>query len=72
MGRRAKRGGAGGGLEGKGGRRGGRNMDRLPSIGAPTGDQTWNLVLCPDWVSIQPPFGVQDRAQPMEQVRRIV
>ena len=34
-----------------------RNIDRLPPIHVPIGDQTWNLGMCPDQELNLQPFG---------------
>ena len=39
-----------------------RNIDRLPPIHAPTGDQTCNLGMCPDQGSSLQHFGAWDYA----------
>ena len=41
-----------------------RNINPLPLICAPTGDQTYNLGMCPDRESNPQPFGVWDDATP--------
>ena len=40
------------------------NISQLPvqEAHAPSGDQTHNPGVCPDWKSVLRPFGVQDRA----------
>ena len=38
------------------------NTDQLPLIHAPTGDQTCNLGVCPDWRSKTQSSGVRDDA----------
>ena len=43
-----------------------RNIDRLPLAHAPTGDQTHNPGLCPDWKLNWQPFALQDDAPPAE------
>ena len=45
-----------------GGWEGERNIDQLPPIRTPTGDQTHNLGMCPDQESNPQAFGVQDSA----------
>ena len=59
--------------EGKEGRKRGRetsmcerNIDWLPLLCAPIGDQTHNLSMCRDWESNQWPFSLWDDAQPTE------
>ena len=42
-----------------GGRERERNIDKLPVVCAPTGDQTLNLGMCPDQQSNPQPFGLQ-------------
>ena len=37
-----------------------RNINQLPPVHAPTGNQTCNLGLCPDQRWNPQPFGVQD------------
>ena len=41
-----------------------RNMDQLPPLRAPTGDQTCNLVMCPDWGLNPRPFVVLQPTEP--------
>ena len=43
-----------------------RNIDWLPSVHAPSGHQTCNPGMCPDWESNQWPFSLLDEAQPTE------
>ena len=61
--------------EGERGREGGgdrerhinmRNINRLPLMCTPTGDQTHSLGMCPDGESNLKPFGVWDDALIME------
>ena len=43
-----------------------RNINQLPPIRAPTGDQTFNPDMFPDQELNPRPFSLQDNAQPAE------